>query len=67
MMLSPTTYRSPPHHDERLARRLPGWVLRETGSVQTAAIVAVVVAVVCAPVGVFTVIRGQSFAGHRLR
>lgn len=33
-------------------------------SVQTAAVVAVVVACVCAPVGVFTVIRGQSFAGH---
>ena len=35
-------------------------------AVQTAAIVAVVVACVCAPVGVFTVIRGQSFAGHSL-
>lgn len=33
-------------------------------AVRTAAVVAVVVAVVCAPVGVFTVIRGQSFAGH---
>jgi zinc/manganese transport system permease protein len=35
-------------------------------AVRTAAIVAVVVAFVCAPVGVFTVIRGQSFAGHSL-
>jgi zinc/manganese transport system permease protein len=35
-------------------------------AVQTAAIVAIVVACVCAPVGVFTVIRGQSFAGHAL-
>jgi zinc/manganese transport system permease protein len=33
-------------------------------AVQTAAVVGVVVACVCAPVGVFTVIRGQSFAGH---
>jgi zinc/manganese transport system permease protein len=33
-------------------------------SVHTAAVVGVVVALVCAPVGVFTVIRGQSFAGH---
>ena len=33
-------------------------------SVQTAAVVGAVVALVCAPVGVFTVIRGQSFAGH---
>jgi zinc/manganese transport system permease protein len=34
------------------------------GPVQAAAIVGAVVALVCAPVGVFTVIRGQSFAGH---
>jgi zinc/manganese transport system permease protein len=33
-------------------------------SVQTAAVLGAVVALVCAPVGVFTVIRGQSFAGH---
>jgi zinc/manganese transport system permease protein len=33
-------------------------------SVQTAAAVGGVVALVCAPIGVFTVIRGQSFAGH---
>jgi zinc/manganese transport system permease protein len=33
-------------------------------AVQTAAVVGFVVACVCAPVGVFTVIRGQSFAGH---
>jgi zinc/manganese transport system permease protein len=33
-------------------------------AVQTAAVVGVVVACVCAPVGVFTVVRGQSFAGH---
>jgi zinc/manganese transport system permease protein len=33
-------------------------------AVQTAAVVGLVVACVCAPVGVFTVIRGQSFAGH---
>ena len=32
--------------------------------VQAAALVGAVVALVCAPVGVFTVIRGQSFAGH---
>jgi zinc/manganese transport system permease protein len=32
--------------------------------VQAAAVVGTVVAVVCAPVGVFTVMRGQSFAGH---
>jgi zinc/manganese transport system permease protein len=32
--------------------------------VQAAAVVGTVVALVCAPVGVFTVIRGQSFAGH---
>jgi zinc/manganese transport system permease protein len=35
-----------------------------SGPVQAAAIVGAVVALVCAPVGVFTVIRGQSFAGH---
>jgi zinc/manganese transport system permease protein len=35
-------------------------------AIQTAAAVGVVVACVCAPVGVFTVIRGQSFAGHAL-
>ena len=33
-------------------------------SVQDAAVVGAVVALVCAPVGVFTVVRGQSFAGH---
>lgn len=33
-------------------------------AVQTAALVGAAVALVCAPVGVFTVIRGQSFAGH---
>ncbi|MGH9107239.1 MAG: metal ABC transporter permease [Acidimicrobiales bacterium] len=33
-------------------------------SVRSAAVVAAVVAVACAPVGVFTVMRGQSFAGH---
>jgi zinc/manganese transport system permease protein len=33
-------------------------------AVQTAAVVGLVVSCVCAPVGVFTVIRGQSFAGH---
>jgi zinc/manganese transport system permease protein len=35
-----------------------------SGPVQAAAVVGAVVALVCAPVGVFTVIRGQSFAGH---
>ncbi len=35
-----------------------------SGPVQAAAVVGSVVAIVCAPVGVFTVIRGQSFAGH---
>jgi zinc/manganese transport system permease protein len=35
-----------------------------SSSVQTAALVGAMVALVCAPVGVFTVIRGQSFAGH---
>jgi zinc/manganese transport system permease protein len=35
-----------------------------SGPVQAAAVVGAVVAIVCAPVGVFTVIRGQSFAGH---
>ena len=35
-----------------------------SGPVQAAAVVGTVVAIVCAPVGVFTVIRGQSFAGH---
>lgn len=33
-------------------------------AVHTAAVVGAVVALVCAPVGVFTVVRGQSFAGH---
>jgi zinc/manganese transport system permease protein len=35
-----------------------------SGPVQAAALVGAVVALVCAPVGVFTVVRGQSFAGH---
>ena len=35
-----------------------------SGPVQSAAVVGAVVALVCAPIGVFTVIRGQSFAGH---
>jgi zinc/manganese transport system permease protein len=35
-----------------------------SGPVQAAAVVGAVVALVCAPVGVFTVVRGQSFAGH---
>ena len=35
-----------------------------SGPVQAAAVVGAVVALVCGPVGVFTVIRGQSFAGH---
>jgi zinc/manganese transport system permease protein len=35
-------------------------------SVQEAAIIAVLVAAVCGPVGVFTVMRSQSFAGHAL-
>ena len=38
--------------------------LFSNSSVQDAAVVGAVVAVVCAPVGVFTVVRGQSFAGH---
>jgi zinc/manganese transport system permease protein len=38
--------------------------LFSNSSVQDAAVVGAVVALVCAPVGVFTVIRGQSFAGH---
>ena len=38
--------------------------LFSNSSVQDAAIVGAVVALVCAPVGVFTVVRGQSFAGH---
>jgi zinc/manganese transport system permease protein len=37
-----------------------------TSSVQVALIVGAVVAVVTGPVGVFTVMRGQSFAGHAL-
>jgi zinc/manganese transport system permease protein len=35
-----------------------------SGPVQAAVLVGAVVALVCAPVGVFTVIRSQSFAGH---
>ncbi len=35
-------------------------------AVQQAALVAVVVAAVCGPVGTFTVVRSQSFAGHAL-
>jgi zinc/manganese transport system permease protein len=35
-----------------------------SGPVRAAAVVGAVVALVCAPIGVFTVIRGQSFAGH---
>jgi zinc/manganese transport system permease protein len=38
--------------------------LFSNSSVQDAAVVGAVVALVCAPVGVFTVVRGQSFAGH---
>ena len=39
--------------------------LFSNSSVQdAAAVVGAVVALVCAPVGVFTVVRGQSFAGH---
>ena len=38
----------------------------ENPAVRTAAIVGLVVGCVCAPVGVFTVIRSQSFAGHAL-
>jgi zinc/manganese transport system permease protein len=38
--------------------------LFSSNPVQAAAVVGAVVALVCAPVGVFTVIRGQSFAGH---
>ncbi|HET9058967.1 MAG TPA: metal ABC transporter permease [Acidimicrobiales bacterium] len=38
--------------------------LFSSGPVLQAAVVGVVVAVACAPVGVFTVARGQSFAGH---
>jgi zinc/manganese transport system permease protein len=37
-----------------------------TSSVHVALVVGAVVALVSAPVGVFTVIRGQSFAGHAL-
>ncbi|HUC14910.1 MAG TPA: metal ABC transporter permease [Acidimicrobiales bacterium] len=38
--------------------------LFSNSSVQDAAVLGAVVALVCAPVGVFTVVRGQSFAGH---
>jgi zinc/manganese transport system permease protein len=38
----------------------------DNSAVQTAVVVGAVVACVCAPVGVFTVIRAQSFAGHAL-
>jgi len=34
------------------------------GPVQTAALISATVALVCAPAGLFTVMRGQSFAGH---
>ncbi|HXW79486.1 MAG TPA: metal ABC transporter permease, partial [Acidimicrobiales bacterium] len=40
----------------------PGFFSSEP--VQAPAVVGTVVALVCAPVGVFTVVRGQSFAGH---
>ena len=49
---------------ERLARRSSSAGFFGTPAVQTAGHCRVVVACVCAPVGVFTVIRGQSFAGH---
>ena len=42
----------------------PGWWAN--GTVRTALLVGFVVAVVSAIVGVFTVLRGQSFAGHAL-
>ncbi len=48
---------------ERPARSVPTGDF-SSGPVQAAAVVGTVVAIVCAPVGVFTVIRGQSFAGH---
>jgi zinc/manganese transport system permease protein len=38
--------------------------LFSNSSVQDAAVLGAIVALVCAPVGVFTVVRGQSFAGH---
>lgn len=38
--------------------------LLSSGPVLKAALVGAVVAVACAPIGVFTVARGQSFAGH---
>ena len=40
--------------------------LLSSGPVRTAVLVGTVVAVTSAVVGVFTVIRGQSFAGHSL-
>jgi zinc/manganese transport system permease protein len=47
-----------------------GWLfepgLFSSGPVHTAALIGAIVAVVSAGVGVFTVLRGQSFAGHSL-
>ena len=42
------------------------WSFLRSGSVQTALLVAGCAAVVCAVIGVFTILRGYAFAGHAL-